>query len=409
MPIHIVDSHEFFEMYRGDKDLRLGIELCRRFGVHYTLLVPDLASVADRKFFNTKRFPRGQLPELPRGMDIRYLRSRLVRFNRRKVNIGGTYFQFSIQYPRLIKRLDPDLIYESPYTTLTPRSYMTYLTAKSHRIPIIYVDAGDVPSKGRIRRSLNKLEGIVVRYASYIIVYNEFGKERFIREYKYPEYNIVVIPKPIDVHMFTPGIGRQEVRKRLDVGDRFVVSYVGRLSYNKGCYHLLNAAKQLKIKGKQKDFFFLFVGGNIIEKEAMAIRELQKEYGLTNVHFTGKVPHEEMNRYQAASDIIVYPDVTNPPGFPTVLAESMAMGKAIIIGNKGYESATPLVDRYNSTIIEAGNVKHLTEAIIELKENEVERRLYGSRNREFAVSNMDWDVVATKYFEIFEEAIASQK
>jgi len=44
-------------MYRGDKDLRLGIELCKQFGWRYTMLVPDVASPADRAFFNTEKFP----------------------------------------------------------------------------------------------------------------------------------------------------------------------------------------------------------------------------------------------------------------------------------------------------------------------------------------------------------------
>jgi glycosyltransferase involved in cell wall biosynthesis len=396
-------------MYRGDKDLRLGIELCKSYNVNYTLLVPDIASLIDRKFFKTKRFPKKQLPHLPKGMDIKYIKSIIVHFNRQNVNIGGTYFQISFQYRKLIKKLNPDIIFESPYTTLTPRSYMTYMTAKNLRKPIIYVDAGDVPSKGRVRKIINKLEGNVIRYASQIIVYNNYGKNRFINEYKYPEHKIAVIPKPIDIQIFNPGIGRNEIRDKLNIGDRFVVSYAGRLSNNKGCYHLLNAANQLKNQGREKDYFFLFIGGNIDDEEADTINILRKKYALKNVYFTGRISHSEMNKYQAASDLMVYPDVTNPPGFPTVLAESMAMGKAIIIGCKGYEEATPLKDDYNGTIIEAGNVQDLIKVISDLRKNDSKRQLYGSRVREFALSNMDWRVVASKYFKIFKEGIESMK
>jgi glycosyltransferase involved in cell wall biosynthesis len=391
-------------MYRGDKDFRLGIELCKDPDIKYSVLVPDVASPGDRKFFATEHFPRNQVPKLPANMEIHFLKSRLVYFSKQNLSLGG-FFQFSRQYQGFIKKLKPDLIFENPYTTLTPRSYQTYFAAKANGIPMVYVDPGDIPPKGALKRMMARFETPIVNNAKHVIVYNEMGRARFIRDYGYPEDRISVIPKPVDTAQFTPGKGREEARAKLGAGDRFVVGYMGRLSNNKGGIHLMNVARQFKEEGISSRFLFAFVGGSITEADAEPFHAIKKKYGLDNVHLTGKVPHSDMTAYQAACDLIIYPDVTNLPGFSTVLAESMAMGKAIVMGIQGFEGATPIKDGVNGRIVQAGNEKEIGDAIKELENDPGQIRKYGDAVRKFAVEGMDWKAQAKIYKEVFERAV----
>ncbi len=402
--MHIVDTHEFYEMYRGDKDFRLGMELCKSNNIKFSVLVPDITSPGDRKFFETKKFPRGQIPKIPDNFIIHYLKSRLIFFSKSNLSLGG-FFQFSCNYPSMIKKLKPDLIFENPYTNLTPRSYQTYFSAKINGIPVVFIDPGDIPPKGTLKKILNRIEKPIINNAKHIIVYNEMGKERFIKEYGYPENQISVIPKPVDVNKFTPGKGREEARNELNVGERFVVAYLGRLSNNKGARYLLEVAKNIKEQGKSHEYLFLFAGGNIIDSDAKNIHSLKDKYGLDNVHFTGKIPHRDMIKYQAAADLVVYPDVTNLPGFSTVLAESMAMGKAIIIGIKGFEGAIPIIHKETGIIVEARNVNEVVENIIYLKDNSEIREHLGNNVRKYAENNMCWEKQTHRYKKIFERAI----
>ena len=404
MPVHIVDSHEFYEMYRGDKDFRMGMELCKGHGMKYSTLVPDITSPGDRKFFDTEKFPRNMLPKLPENMQIHYLKSRLIFFSKENLSLGG-FFQFSCRYPGMIKKLKPDLIFENPYTNLTPRSYQTYFAARANNIPIVYVDPGDVPSKGSLKRLLNKIEKPVINYAKHIIVYNEIGKERFVKEYGYPENRISVIPKPVDVRQFSPGAGRKEIRSKLDAGDRFIVAHLGRPTNNKGARHLMEVARKIKESGKAGEFLFLFAGGNIMDADTNAMHLLKDEYELNNVHFTGKILHDQMAKYQAAADVVVYPDFTSPPGFSTVLAESMAMGKAIIMGTRGYEGGTPIVNKETGIIVEPRNVEEIYDWIMQLKDNHEIRERLGRNVRKFAEEHMSWEKQANIYKEIFERAV----
>ncbi len=327
-----------------------------------------------------------------------------VFFSKENLSLGG-FFQFSLGYPKIIKKLKPDLIFENPYTSLTPRSYQTYFAAKANGIPMVYVDPGDIPPKGGLKRLLSRIERPVINYAKHIIVYNVMGKERFVKEYEYPEDRISVIPKPVDVRQFSPGTGREEIRSKLNAGDKFVVAHLGRPTNNKGARYLMEVVRKIKESGSAGEFLFLFAGGNIIDADAKAIHLLKEKYGLDNVQFTGKTLHNEMVKYQAAADAVVYPDFTNPPGFSTVLAESMAMGKAIIMGIKGYERATPIVNKETGIIVEPRNVEEIHKWVMQLKDNHEIRERLGRNVRKFAEEQMSWEKQANLYKEIFDRAV----
>ncbi len=111
------------------------------------------------------------------------------------------------------------------------------------------------------------------------------GKGRFTSEYGVPEENISVIPKPVDINQFFPGKERKETRELLGVENRFVVAYFGRLSNNKGARYLMEAARKVKELGLAKDYFFLFAGGNIIQKDEEHIRALKEINSLPVAYF----------------------------------------------------------------------------------------------------------------------------
>jgi hypothetical protein len=149
---------------------------------------------------------------------------------------------------------------------------------------------------------------------------------------------------------------------------------------------------------------FLFIGGNLRDTFSSSLLSLKEKNGLDNVHFTGTLPNNEIPYYESLADLIVYPDIINNPGFPTVLAESMAMGKPIIVGARGYEDATPIKDFINGRIISPGNTKELLETIIELRDDSNQRERYGNSVRKYTEEYMDWSKVAGKYRKILEEA-----
>jgi len=399
--LRIALSHEFVELYRGDKDLRIGKMLCGKFNCEIVHLGTDIASPADSRVFGTAAYPIDHVGALPPGYYLLLMKSRLVFHRRGNISLGG-FFRWTPGIMAELARWKPDLIFENPYLTLTPRSYMTYIASRKLNIPLVYLDAGDIMPRLTFKHKIVlPVEKRVVKKISAIITYNNEGKKRFVSKYGFPEDKIYVIPKPIDTTRFNPDLDCRDFKRKYDLENKFVVAYFGRLCNNKGARHLLYAADILRQKGMAKDIVFLFVGGNIEADQAAEFKDHLNSLNLENVRLTGMVANCDMPTAYASADVAVFPDVTNLPGFSTVLAESMAAGLPIVIGIKGWEDAVPITDGINGLIIEHANPGQIADAIELLKNDYQLRRKLAANVLQFARQEMDYNRVIDKYFDIF--------
>jgi glycosyltransferase involved in cell wall biosynthesis len=401
-------SHEFVELYRGDKDLKVGKMLCNDYGWEAVHFGSNLASPADSRVFKTIEFPIDKVSGLPDNYYLLLLKSSIVFHRAGNISLGG-FFRWSKNLYREVLRWKPDIIFENPYLTLTPRSYMTFSAARRLQIPIVYIDCGDIiPQLSMKHKLVLPIERRVVNKIDCIITYNEAGRKRFVSKYGYPSDKIRVIPKPIEISRFQAVRNAADFKARYQLDGKFVVAYFGRLSSNKGARYLLEAAKLINEKKSNSDIVFLFVGGNLEADQAAEFKELFIALNLKNIRLTGMIPNSEMPSAYAASDLAVFPDVTNLPGFSTVLAESMASGLSIIIGNKGWEDATPIVNGENGIVIKPRNPELLAEAIMELKNNDSFRKSLGAGALKLASEQMDYKKVVARYVDIFMQLIKGE-
>jgi len=278
---------------------------------------------------------------------------------------------------------------------------MTSLAAGMLKIPLVYFDCGDIIPRLKLKnRIVLPIEKQAIRRAAAIITYNEAGKKRFQKKYGYPAEKIHVIPKPIDTTRFRPDIDTREFKASYDLNGKLIVAYFGRLGANKGARYLLDAAKIMKNRGSDMDIVFLFVGGNVEARHAEEFKNHLDELNLDNVRLTGMVSNADMPQAYAAADIAVFPDVTNLPGFPTVLAESMAAGLPIIIGIKGWEDAVPIVDSQSGLIVKHADPLSLADNVERLANDPELRRKLSDNVHKFAVEEMEYERVVEKYFEM---------
>jgi|GEM_PF-1407508 len=398
-------SHEFVELYRGDKDLRIGKLLCQRYGAEIVHFGTDIASPADSRIFKDKYFPAKHIGHLPDSYYLLLMKSRMIFHRRGNISLGG-FFRYTPGLAREVIRWKPDLILENPYLTLTPRSYMTALAAYRLFIPLVYIDCGDIMPKLTLKHKLvMPFEKMIARRAAAVITYNEAGKRRFIDKYRLNPDLIRVIPKPVDIERFNSRIDGSKIRDRYRLRDKLVVSYFGRLSTNKGAKYLLDAAAVLRSAPSSEKFVFMFVGGNLESDQAVAFNDHFRRLRLDNVAVTGMIPNVDMPQYYAASDIAVFPDVTNLPGFSTVLAESMASGLPIIIGIGGWESAVPLKDGETALIIPPRRPDLIADRLRMLACRPELRRRLSENVMDYVRNNMSYDRVTERYYELFCELL----
>lgn len=395
----IADSHEFLELYRGDKDLRMGIEMCGlRPDLRFVSFAPDSPSPNDARRFGIRRTEDGPLPSLPEGFTLELLPSVGFRFARKE---SGGIVSYMPSYLRRLADVRPDVIFENPFSWLTPRSYQTDRFARRTGTPSILYDPGDEIAVSRKQKMLVPFERPVVNRASRIITYNEVGRRRFVDKYGYPSERIHVIPKPVDVPALRFAGDTSELRRRLSKGrpDSLIVGYFGRLAHYKGSSVLLDAARRAASDPELADVSFAFLGG------ALSSLECTESYEGPNSIVTGMLQHDEVSAYMAACDVLVFPDVTRPGGFPTAVAEGMAAGRTLIVGIGQRTDLMPLAHDQTALLAEPSDAESILSAIRRLvREKGLMFRLAAAVS-DYAQRNMDYPVVARAYLSLAEEVL----
>ncbi len=157
---------------------------------------------------------------------------------------------------------------------------------------------------------------------------NESFKEIAIdRGGKSPD-RVFVLRNCPDLAEMTPVPARREEAQR----NRLQVVYVGFMSRQDGLDLLIQSIEELVQNRKRNDTDFVLIGGGTM------LRELKSMVSTKNldlfVKFTGQIPHSEVLRYLAASDIGVAPDPKTPMNDNSTmikLFEYMAFGLPIVL------------------------------------------------------------------------------
>lgn len=146
--------------------------------------------------------------------------------------------------------------------------------------------------------------------------------------------------------------------------DRYNLLFLGRIDKDKGIIELLNAIKELTIKG-ECPVFLKVVGNGAFLPEA---KKMCKELGIEkSVSFEGAVYDDKLKRqYYIEADAYILP--TYHEGFPRTLYEAMIFGAPIITTFVGGIPAL-MKDNYNCFEIEAKSTDSIVQKISELLSN----------------------------------------
>ena len=120
--------------------------------------------------------------------------------------------------------------------------------------------------------------------------------------------------------------------------------------------------------------------------------------------FTGFVENIYIHEYYIMADIVVIPSIVDSSGFqegfPVVLIESFAAGKAVIsTKTKGIMEA--IQDRYNGILVDQKDADKISDALLELLRDEVLRERISANALESG-KKYDWDIIANEYLRLFE-------
>lgn len=183
---------------------------------------------------------------------------------------------------------------------------------------------------------------------------------------------IELVPNGIEVERFHPGIQEPDWRRRTDAGDAPLVTFLGRLTQDKGVHRFLDALSSLP--GSLR--FRGVVAGTGIEDENVRRRIDTDPLLRGRVVFVGPVSEEEKPALLSQSRVFVLPSVADTSSVATL--EAMASGAACVVTTRGGPRALAQ-NGATALMADPENVPEISARIRELLEDPSRAELLSRR------------------------------
>jgi colanic acid biosynthesis glycosyl transferase WcaI len=248
-----------------------------------------------------------------------------------------------------------------------------------------------------LHRTLGAIAGFLYRRADHIVVVTPAFNDHLIRYWHVPAARISVVENGVEAELFRPSQAAMEIRKQLQLEDRFLLCYIGTMGMAHGLETLIATAEELQTA--LPSAMFLLIGEGA-EKERIV--ELAAARGLTNIQFLGQQPREKIPGYVSAADLcLVMLKKTElfKTVIPTKLLEYMACERPVIVAVDG--EARRLVEEAGAGVFaEPENSKALVKAIRDLAGDADRRQQMGARARQYIVSKLSREQTAQDYITV---------
>lgn len=214
---------------------------------------------------------------------------------------------------------------------------------------------------------------------------------------KYTPKSIEVTPFGIDLSVFKPEIvispfGPEDI----------VIGTVKTLEEKYGIEYLIRAFHQVRYRHPELSLKLLIVGGGSLDQ---SLKVLASELGLDDCTiFTGRVPYNDIPKYQNMLSISVSVSVSNSESFGVAIIEASACEKPVVVSNIG---GLPEVveDGVTGIVVPPRNPEKTAEAIEKLVLNKELRKKMGKAGRERVKKLYDWDKNVEQMISIYERVI----
>jgi glycosyltransferase involved in cell wall biosynthesis len=248
---------------------------------------------------------------------------------------------------------------------------------------------------------LERYERLNLTAAARIFVVSEVERRNLLRD-GVEDKKIVVNPNGVDAERFQPNVGGEAVRRELRIEvDETLVGFVGTF----GPWHgVVALAEAIKLVPKDARVRFLLIGNGSLRSEVERI--LNEAGAIHRVILTGAIEHEKVPAYLDACDVLTSPHVPLEDGSeffgsPTKLFEYMAMGRGIVASRLG-QIGDVLQHEETALLVEPGNVKELSEAIMRLINSPDLRERLGVAARREAIAKHTWTHNARRVLDAYQ-------
>ena len=204
---------------------------------------------------------------------------------------------------------------------------------------------------------------------------------------------IFVLPNGVDSHRFQPVPEDIKLREELGLSDGPVIGYVGSFVGYEGLDLLIDAFA--KLVEHRPDAHLLLVGdGDTRTALENQVNRLDLE---ERVVFTGRVSHDDVERYHSLIDIAPFPrtpDIVCEFISPLKPFESMAMGQLVVASDVAALKEI-ISDGENGRLFKKGDSHSLFEVLNDVLSDDHRREQLANAGVDWVRANRDWKALAT--------------
>ncbi|MGE0136157.1 MAG: glycosyltransferase, partial [Dehalococcoidia bacterium] len=249
----------------------------------------------------------------------------------------------------------------------------------------------------------------LVHSVDHIVAATQHERQLLKQLYRVSPQRVAVIPLGVDLQAFRPR-PRAEARAALSLpaqgrgeGHLHVVLAVGRIEPLKGFDILIRALAEMT----ERDHVRLIVvgGDDRAAAELDRLRAVAAEVGVAEkVTFAGAVPHEQLQTYYAAADVVAVPSFYE--SFGLVAVEALASGLPVVASRVGGLTST-VADGRTGYLIPWRCPGPFAEKLDLLFENESLRAALGAAAAR-SMQAYSWDAVAASLHDLYRDLVAAR-
>jgi len=249
-----------------------------------------------------------------------------------------------------------------------------------------------------------QLENHVVNSADSIAVICEGLKSDLVTRGVAKE-KITVSPNGVDMSLFgKPPAADEGLRTKLGLAGKSVLGFIGSFYDYEGLDDLIAAMPMLQ--NSCPEAHLLLVGGGPMEE---ALKEqVRASVAASAITFTGRVPHEEVERYYGLMDVMVYPRKSmrlTELVTPLKPLEAMAQGRIVAASDIGGHREL-IENGVTGTLFPAGSPEKMAENLAELLQKREQWPQTIENAKKFVEADRNWSSNILRYNPVYQRLIA---
>ncbi len=271
--------------------------------------------------------------------------------------------------------------------------------ARRHRLPFVatpFVHVGEPGRRDVLRNYVMPHQMDALRDADAVIVQTEIERET-LAGMGVAATKLHRLGMGVDLQRLTGGDG-QRFRARYGLSGP-LVTFLGVVTYDKGCFHLVRALERLWTGGWP---VHLVLAGPTVDEFEQFWRRLSPQTRACTLRL-GPVVGPDKQDLLAATDVLVLPSRID--SFGIVVLEAWAYGKPVIGARAGGLPAV-IKDEVDGLLVPFGDVMALARAIERLLADPGYRQALGRRGRAKVEANYTWERIYGGLRAIYERLVS---